>query len=86
MQDKERGSIPTNNLKQIGKQLKLGYSTILHKYREFRAFHKVKGGALISSLQKRRKYKKSLMIEQILQQTLNERPFYTAVELSQYIF
>lgn len=63
MQDRESGAVPTLNLKQIGIQLGLGYSTILHKYREFRSNRKVKGGALICSLQKRRKYRKSLEIE-----------------------
>jgi len=32
MQDKERGSISADNLKQIGKQLKLGDFPILQKY------------------------------------------------------
>lgn len=50
-------------LKQIANQLGLGYSTILHKYREFRANKKVKAGTLISSRQRKRKYKKSLMVE-----------------------
>jgi len=39
----------------------------------------VKGGALIASLQKKRKYKKSLEIEQIIEMALSERPFFTAV-------
>lgn len=45
----------------------------------------VKGGALIASLQKKRKYKKSLIIEEIIDKALATRPFYTAVELSDYI-
>lgn len=45
----------------------------------------VKGGALIASLQKKRKYKKSLIIEEIIDKALASRPFYTAVELSDYI-
>jgi hypothetical protein len=39
----------------------------------------VKGGALIASLQKKRKYKKSLIIEEIIDKALASRPFYTAV-------
>ncbi len=46
----------------------------------------VKGGALIASLQKKRKYKKSLVIEEIIDTALASRPFYTAVELSEYIY
>ncbi len=46
----------------------------------------VKGGALIASLQKKRKYKKSLVIEEIIDKALASRPFYTAVELSEYIY
>ena len=45
----------------------------------------VKGGALIASLQKKRKYKKSLVIENIIDQALATKPFYTAVELADYI-
>lgn len=45
----------------------------------------MKGGALIASLQKKRKYRKSVEIEQIIERALTERPFYTAVELSKYI-
>lgn len=57
---KQEGKNPQFNLKQIGQQLQLGYSTILHKFRQFRATKKVKGGALIASLQKKRKYRKSI--------------------------
>lgn len=63
---KEEGKNPQFNLKEIGQQLQLGYSTILHKFREFRATKKVKGGALIASLQKKRKYRKSVEIEHII--------------------
>lgn len=45
----------------------------------------VKGGALIESLQKKRKYKKSMDVEKLIERSLRERPFYTAVELSKYI-
>lgn len=37
------------NLKAIAAHLELGYSTILHKFREYRANKIVKAGALISS-------------------------------------
>jgi hypothetical protein len=50
-------------LKSIGEKLGLGYSTILHKYREYRATNKVKGGALIAAMHHKRKYKKSREIE-----------------------
>ena len=46
----------------------------------------VKGGALIASLQKKRKYKKSLIIEDIIDKSLAAQPFYTAVELADYIY
>jgi hypothetical protein len=46
----------------------------------------VKGGALIASLQKKRKYKKSLHIERTIEEALQRQSFYTAVELSEYIF
>ncbi len=32
-EDKDKGRNPTTNLKEIGNKLKLGYSTILHKFR-----------------------------------------------------
>jgi hypothetical protein len=51
------------SLKIIGEKLGLGYSTILHKYREYRATRKVKGGALIASINQKRKYRKSKEIE-----------------------
>jgi hypothetical protein len=54
------------NLKTIADRLELGYSTILHKFREFRANKKVKAGALIASMQKKRKYKKSLLVENLI--------------------
>ena len=44
------GSLHELNLKMIGKNLELGYSTILHKFREFRANKWVKGGVLVISL------------------------------------
>ena len=82
---KEQGQNPPYNLKEIGVKLGLGYSTILHKYREYRSKRIVKGGALIESLQKKRKYKKSLQTEEIIEKALNSRPFFTAVELAEYI-
>ena len=45
----------------------------------------VKGGALIASLQKKRKYKTSKMIEAIIEKALGSGPVYTAVQLSDYI-
>ena len=57
-QQKQVG-LNTISLKTIGKELQLGYSTVLHKFREFRATKKVKGGALIASLKKKRQYRKS---------------------------
>ena len=42
----------------------------------------VKGGALIASLQKKRKYQKSIAIEKIIDRALAIKPFYTAVELA----
>ncbi len=50
------------NLKEIADLLGLGYSTILHKFREFRANKKVKAGMLISVTQMKRKYRKSLKV------------------------
>ena len=79
-------SLEMNSLRSIGQRLGLGYSTILHKFRQFRATHKVKGGVLISSTQTKRKYKKSRQIEDLIAQALTERSFFTAVELSKYIF
>jgi transposase len=86
MAHKDDGKNPRYNLKEIGVQLQLGYSTILHKYREYRANKKVKGGALIASLQKKRKYRKSVEIERIIELALADRAFFTAVELSNYIY
>jgi hypothetical protein len=62
MNEKEEGCNQFWNLKVIARQLELGYSTILHKFREFRVNRKVKAGALIACMQKKRKYKKSLRI------------------------
>lgn len=73
------------SLKSIGEKLGLGYSTILHKFREFRATKKVKGGALIQAMHQKRKYKKSREIEQLISKSLNEGRFHTAVELSRHI-
>jgi hypothetical protein len=73
------------SLKIIGERLGLGYSTILHKYREYRATRKVKGGALIASINQKRKYRKSKEIEELIERSLGESTFYTAVELSKYI-
>ena len=65
--------------------LGLGYSTILHKYREYRATKKVKGGALLASLNQKRKYSKSKEIESIIEKSLSRGKFYTAVDLSKFI-
>jgi len=46
----------------------------------------VKGGALIASINQKRKYKKSREIEELIENSLKENTFYTAVELSKYIF
>ncbi len=73
------------SLKSIGEKLGLGYSTILHKFREFRATKKVKGGALIAALNQKRKYKKSKEIEELILKSLGEGTFYTAVELANHI-
>ena len=59
MRTKEKGESPMQNLKEIGGRLGLGYSTILHKFREYRSKRIVKGGALIESLWMKRKYRKS---------------------------
>lgn len=40
---------------------------------------------MIESIQKKRKYKKSLLTEEIIEKALASRPFYTAVELAEYI-
>lgn len=45
----------------------------------------MKGGALIAASQKKRKYKKSKDIEGLIERSLEEQTFYTAVELSKYI-
>lgn len=45
----------------------------------------MKGGVLIASELKKRKYKKSRELEQMMEQALSSRPFYTASELSDYI-
>ena len=58
--------VKLNSLKEIGKHLGLGYSTILHKYRQYRATKKVKGGALIQAMNQKRKYKKSRQIETLI--------------------
>lgn len=73
------------SLKSIGERLGLGYSTILHKFRQFRATKKVKGGALIAAINQKRKYKKSKDIEQVITKALNDGTFYTAVELASHI-
>lgn len=65
-EDKDKGINPLLNLKEIGQKLDLGYSTILHKFREFRQNKVVKGGALIESLQKKRKYRKSMDVEKLI--------------------
>ena len=72
-------------MKAIGEKLGLGYSTILHKYREYRATKKVKGGALLLSLNQKRKYKKSKEIEDLIEKSLAQGKFYTAVDLSKHI-
>lgn len=45
----------------------------------------MKAGALISSLQKKRKYKKSIRIEKIIEQVLKDQEFYTAVQMTNFI-
>ena len=46
----------------MARNLNLGYSTILHKYSEFRKTGEITTGELIGSLQQKRKYSKSLEI------------------------
>ena len=72
-------------LKKIASELGLGYSTILHKYREFRANKKVKAGTLIASRQRKRKYKKSLLVEEYIQKSLQEQQFFTASQMTYFI-
>ena len=62
LESKYRPNATFWSLKGIAKFLGLGYSTILHKYREYRANKRVKAGALITCTQMKRKYKKSLLI------------------------
>lgn len=50
------------SLKEIADHLNLGYSTVLHKFREFRVTKKVRAGALVASMQYKRKYRKSIQI------------------------
>jgi hypothetical protein len=64
--DEEDSRFEYGSLKAIGEKLGLGYSTILHKYREYRATKKVKGGALIAAMHHKRKYKKSQKIEEYI--------------------
>jgi len=63
VKEKNKNNGEAWTLKKIATELGLGYSTILHKYREFRANKKVKAGTLIASRQRKRKYKKSLLVE-----------------------
>ncbi len=72
-------------LKEISEQLGLGYSTVLHKYKQFKKTNKVKGGALIQSKFQKRKYKKSLEIEHFINKGLESGNFFTANQLATYI-
>ena len=56
---KAKGRVPPLSLKKIAELVCLSHSTILHKAGIFRRNHVLKPGKFLSSLTKKRKYKKS---------------------------
>jgi hypothetical protein len=69
---RSKGEVPVDvTLRQIGIDLGLGYSTILHKFKEFKDNREVKGGFLLEMGDAKRKYKKSFQIEQLIKEALN---------------
>ena len=54
------------NLREIARDLELGYSTVLHKLKEFKDNKEVKGGFLLELGDSKRKYKKSVEVERYI--------------------
>lgn len=73
------------NLREIAAKINLSYSTTLHKAGVFRKNKEVKPGKFLSSLTKKRKYKKSYECEKYIELALKARPFYSAESLAKYI-
>jgi hypothetical protein len=63
----------------------LGYSTVLHKFSEFKEAKVVKGGVRINHPEKTRQYRKTLTMDEMVKASLKDRNFTTAVELSSYM-
>jgi hypothetical protein len=76
---------PEMTLREISTKINLSYSTTLHKAALFRKNKEVKPGKFLSSLTKKRKYKKSYECEEYIEKALKVRPFYTAEAIAKYI-
>lgn len=77
--------MPPLSLKRIAELVCLSHSTILHKAGIYRRNHVLKPGKFLSSLTKKRKYKKSEECEKYIEQSLKIRPFYSAEALAKFI-
>jgi thiamine monophosphate synthase len=75
-QEPYKGNVLT--LKDIGKIVDLGYSTVLHKYKDYREKGEVQKGLLLVCKDFKRKYTKSLVIEDAIKSALKEKQFKTA--------
>lgn len=73
------------NLREIAAKINLSYSTTLHKAGVFRKNKEVRPGKFLSSLTKKRKYRKSYECEKYIELALKARPFYSAESLAKYI-
>lgn len=71
-ENKQKGNPDISNLKEISQKLELGYSTILHKFKEFKEKKEVKGGYLLEIGDSRRKYKKSVDVQNLIRQALEK--------------